>query len=249
MKILVANRGEIAVRVIRACREMDIPSVAVYSDCDRDARHVREADQAIHIGPSPAAESYLRIDRIIDAARRIGRGRRASRLWFPRRERRLRPGVPRRGTDVHRSDRRSDPTDGQQDRGARCGDQGRRAGGAWHRDPFDAWRPTRTSSPRPRRSAIPLRRQGGRRRWRQGDAWRRRARRPARRGSDREIGGRRRRLATRAIYLERRIRQAAAHRDSAARRSVTGRSCRSSSASARSSDGIRRSSRSHRRSP
>ena len=51
---------------------MGIPSVAVYSDCDRDARHVREADQAIHIGPSPAAESYLRIDRIIDAARRTG---------------------------------------------------------------------------------------------------------------------------------------------------------------------------------
>ena len=72
MKILVANRGEIAVRVIRACREMHIPSVAVYSDCDRDARHVRDADQAIHIGPNPAAESYLRIDRIIDAARRMG---------------------------------------------------------------------------------------------------------------------------------------------------------------------------------
>jgi acetyl-CoA carboxylase biotin carboxylase subunit len=72
MKILVANRGEIAVRVLRACREMGIPSVAVYSDCDRDARHVREADQAIHIGPSPAAESYLRIDGIIGAAQRTG---------------------------------------------------------------------------------------------------------------------------------------------------------------------------------
>ena len=72
MKILIANRGEIAVRVIRACRELGIASVAVYSDCDRDARHVRDADQAVHIGPSPAAESYLRIDRIIDAARRTG---------------------------------------------------------------------------------------------------------------------------------------------------------------------------------
>ena len=72
VKVLVANRGEIAVRVIRACRELGIPTVAVYSDCDRGARHVRDADQAVHIGPSPAAESYLRIDRIIDAARATG---------------------------------------------------------------------------------------------------------------------------------------------------------------------------------
>ena len=72
MKILIANRGEIAVRVIRACREMGLPTVAVYSDCDRDARHVRDADQAIHIGGSQAAASYLRIDRIIEAACRSG---------------------------------------------------------------------------------------------------------------------------------------------------------------------------------
>src|SRR3954462_11253450 len=72
MKILIANRGGIAVRIIRACREMGLPSVAVYSDCDRDARHVREANQAFHIGPSEAAKSYLRIDAIVDAARRSG---------------------------------------------------------------------------------------------------------------------------------------------------------------------------------
>jgi acetyl-CoA carboxylase biotin carboxylase subunit len=72
MKILIANRGEIAVRIMRACREMGLPSVAVYSDCDRDARHVREADQALLIGPSEAAKSYLRIDGIIEAARRSG---------------------------------------------------------------------------------------------------------------------------------------------------------------------------------
>jgi acetyl-CoA carboxylase biotin carboxylase subunit len=72
MKILIANRGEIAVRIIRACREMGLPTVAVYSDCDRDARHVREADQAFHIGPSEAAKSYLRIDAIVDAAKRAG---------------------------------------------------------------------------------------------------------------------------------------------------------------------------------
>lgn len=67
-KVLVANRGEIAVRVIRALRELGIPSVAVYSDADREALHVRRADEAVHIGPSPSAESYLRIDRILDAA-------------------------------------------------------------------------------------------------------------------------------------------------------------------------------------
>jgi acetyl-CoA carboxylase, biotin carboxylase subunit len=72
MKILIANRGEIAVRVIRACREMGLSSVAVYSDCDRNARHVREADQAVHIGPSEASRSYLRIDAIVDAAKHTG---------------------------------------------------------------------------------------------------------------------------------------------------------------------------------
>src|SRR4029453_10787138 len=69
---VVATRGEIAVRVIRACRELGMPTVAVYSDCDRGARHVRDADQAVHIGPSPASQSYLRIDRLIDAARATG---------------------------------------------------------------------------------------------------------------------------------------------------------------------------------
>jgi acetyl-CoA carboxylase biotin carboxylase subunit len=68
-RLLIANRGEIAVRVIRACREMGIESVAVYSDADADALHVSLADQAWHIGPAPAADSYLSIETILDAAR------------------------------------------------------------------------------------------------------------------------------------------------------------------------------------
>jgi acetyl-CoA carboxylase biotin carboxylase subunit len=71
-KILIANRGEIAVRIIRACREMEIHSVAVYSDADRASLHVRLADEAYPIGPSPSRESYLVIDKIIGAARFSG---------------------------------------------------------------------------------------------------------------------------------------------------------------------------------
>jgi acetyl-CoA carboxylase biotin carboxylase subunit len=71
-KVLIANRGEIAVRVIRTLREMQIASVAVFSDADRASLHVRMADEAEWVGPSPSTESYLRIDRILDAARRHG---------------------------------------------------------------------------------------------------------------------------------------------------------------------------------
>jgi acetyl-CoA carboxylase, biotin carboxylase subunit len=71
-KILIANRGEIAVRVMRACREMDISPVAVYSDADGAALHVRLADEAVRLGPPPSSESYLLIDKVIDAARTTG---------------------------------------------------------------------------------------------------------------------------------------------------------------------------------
>ena len=71
-KILIANRGEIACRVIKTARKMGIKTVAVYSDADRDALHVEMADEAVHIGPPPAAQSYLVIDKIIDACKQTG---------------------------------------------------------------------------------------------------------------------------------------------------------------------------------
>ena len=71
-KVLIANRGEIACRVIRACRELDLGTVAVFSEADRGALHVRLADEAGAIGPPPARESYLVVDRILGAARRTG---------------------------------------------------------------------------------------------------------------------------------------------------------------------------------
>ncbi|WP_262058253.1 biotin carboxylase N-terminal domain-containing protein [Streptomyces sp. STR69] len=70
--VLVANRGEIAVRVIRTLRSLGVRSVAVFSDADADARHVREADTAVRIGPAPAAESYLSVERLLEAAARTG---------------------------------------------------------------------------------------------------------------------------------------------------------------------------------
>ena len=71
-KILIANRGEIACRVIKSARKMGIRTVAVYSDADRDALHMRMADEAVHIGPAPAAQSYIVIEKILDAIKSTG---------------------------------------------------------------------------------------------------------------------------------------------------------------------------------
>src|SRR5687768_8968413 len=90
-KLLIANRGEIALRVIRACRELGVSSVAIYSDADAAAPHVREADEAVHVGPAPSAESYLKGERIVEAALRVGAqaihpgyGFLSEREWFAR---------------------------------------------------------------------------------------------------------------------------------------------------------------------
>ena len=90
-KVLIANRGEIALRIVRACRELDVRSVAVYSDADVQAPHVREADEAVRIGPAPAAESYLRGEHIIAVAKEVGAdaihpgyGFLSEREWFAR---------------------------------------------------------------------------------------------------------------------------------------------------------------------
>ncbi|MGB3338714.1 MAG: biotin carboxylase N-terminal domain-containing protein, partial [Devosia sp.] len=71
-KLLIANRGEIACRVIKTAKKMGIATVAVYSDADREALHVGMADEAVHIGPSPAKDSYLQIDKIIAACNQTG---------------------------------------------------------------------------------------------------------------------------------------------------------------------------------
>src|SRR5437868_4519159 len=90
-KVLIANRGEIALRLIRACHELGVRAVAVYSDADARAPHVRAADEAIHIGPAASSESYLKGERIIEAAKRTGAeaihpgyGFLSEREWFAR---------------------------------------------------------------------------------------------------------------------------------------------------------------------
>ena len=95
-RVLVANRGEIALRIIRACRELGMEAVAVYSDADADAAHVRAADVAVRLGPAPAAESYLRADAIVAAAVATGAEADPSGLRLPGRAGRPSPRRSRR---------------------------------------------------------------------------------------------------------------------------------------------------------
>ena len=124
-KVLIANRGEIAVRIMRACQEMGIATVAVYSDVDRESLHVRLADEAVHVGPAPSLESYLRVDKILEAAKRTGAAGRAPRLRLPGRERGVRGELTRRGPRLHRAQPRGDVPDGRQGERAGAGSEGR----------------------------------------------------------------------------------------------------------------------------
>ena len=108
-KILIANRGEIALRIQRACREMGIKTVVVYSEADRDAKYVKLADEAVCIGPAPSAQSYLNMPAIISAAEVTDAEAIHPGYGFLSRERRLRRARRAERLRLHRPDARVDP--------------------------------------------------------------------------------------------------------------------------------------------
>ena len=154
-KVMVANRGEIAIRVFRTLREMGIASVAVYSETDRDALFVRHADEAYLLGPGLAAETYLNVPRILEIARRGRRGRRAPRLRVPGRERGLRPGAGARRRRVDRAAGRRHRRDGLQ--GPRAAAHGRGRGARSSPASPSRWPTWAPRARSRRRSATPWR--------------------------------------------------------------------------------------------
>ena len=221
-KILIANRGEIACRVIRTARKLGVRTVAVYSDADASALHVAMADEAVHIGASPVSESYLRADRIIAAALATGAEAIHPGYGFlsenpdfvdrvtaagPGVHRPVGPGDPRHGTEGRRQ---AADGEGRRARGARLSRRGAGAGAARHQGARD--RLSRAD-------------QGAGRRRRQGHAQGRASRRFRRGAVGRAARGqgglRRRQGAGRKIR-----RQAAPHRGAGVRRQF--RQCRAS---------------------
>ena len=170
--VLVANRGEIARRVFRTARRMGLSTIAVYSDADADAPHVREADQAVRLGPAPARESYLKVEAVLEAARRVGGGGDPPRLRLPVRERRVRRGRGGGGAGLDRPAAGGDPRHGPEGRRQAADGRGGRAGhaGLPGRGPVARAAGLRGGGDRLSRAD-----QGGGRRGRQGDEAGRRA--------------------------------------------------------------------------
>ncbi len=131
-KILIANRGEIALRVIRACRELGIQTVAVYSEADRESLHVRFADDDVCIGPAPARDSYLNIPRLIAAAEIAAPTRSIPATASSPRTPSSRRSCAASNIAFIGPTRAADPHDGRQGGGAASDDRGRRPRGARH---------------------------------------------------------------------------------------------------------------------
>ena len=214
--LLIANRGEIACRIIRTARAMGIRTVAVYSDADAKALHVRQADEAVHIGPSPGARKLSR--RRQDHRRRQGdRGRGdPSGLRLPQRERRLRAGGDRRRADLGRAQAGQHPRDGAEGCGQGADDRGRGAGdaGLSGRGPVArACSPSEADDDR-----LSGADQGGRGRRRQGDAQGRRGGGVRRRARQSASARPRASFGNDVVLLEKWITVAAPYRGAGVRR-------------------------------
>ena len=131
-KVLIANRGEIAIRVMRACRELNVEAVAIYSTADKDALHVKYADEAFLVGEAPPSKSYLNIERIVDIAKKSGSEAIHPGYGFLAENYQFRKALHRRRDHVHRTFMEDDPGNGIQDREQADDAGSRRAGYTRH---------------------------------------------------------------------------------------------------------------------